>query len=173
MNAGRDSRALPVPSRSSGGADSPRWTDRGHFKIIGASATGEASRVSTFALGSLPHLMEDADVLSYTVSDKNALCQMRCRGNSRQEVLRRVRKPAQSLRCSKCGADSTPDAKFCADCGAPLGTSGASPEKSNHSPIRVDTCGNIPIVRTPLQSANLRERDDLDARWITQPVKQK
>jgi hypothetical protein len=56
--------------------------------------------------------MEDADVLSYTVSDKNALCQMRCRGNSRQEVLRRVRKPAQSLRCSKCGADSAPDAKF-------------------------------------------------------------
>jgi hypothetical protein len=31
-------QALPVPSKSSGGADSPRWTDRGHFKIIGASA---------------------------------------------------------------------------------------------------------------------------------------
>ncbi len=28
-------------------------------------------------------------------------------------------------------------AKFCEDCGAPLGTPAASPEKSNHSPIRV------------------------------------
>lgn len=31
-------QALPVPSKSSGGADPPHWTEQGHFKILGASA---------------------------------------------------------------------------------------------------------------------------------------
>src|SRR5271170_7706991 len=41
-------------------------------------------------------------------------------------------------RCGKCGAESAPTAKFCEDCGAPLAVPApATSKKSNDSPIRV------------------------------------
>jgi hypothetical protein len=41
-------------------------------------------------------------------------------------------------RCAKCGADNSPTAKFCEDCGGSLGVASAgSTKKSNDDPTRI------------------------------------
>src|SRR5580658_388411 len=77
------------PSKSSGGADSPHWTDRGHFKIIGASAP-RRSRPMAVGSSGCPLFQKPPEDKDRIMTDSMPVMAWRCRPDGLVEFFNRL-----------------------------------------------------------------------------------